>query len=41
MTYPYVLLAFQKFSYTGAGAGVWGMLHNRWVGLGNFRFFFE
>jgi putative aldouronate transport system permease protein len=34
-TYPYLIIAFQKFNYTK------GILHSEWVGLKNFEFFFK
>lgn len=34
-TYPYLLIAFQRFNYTK------GLLHSEWVGFDNFRFFFK
>lgn len=34
MTYPYILIAFQRFNYTK------GIFHSEWVGLKNFEFFF-
>jgi putative aldouronate transport system permease protein len=34
-TYPYLLIAFQKFNYTK------GILHSDWVGFKNFEFFFK
>lgn len=34
-TYPYILMAFQKFNYTT------GLLHSPFVGLKNFEFFFK
>ncbi|MGZ7440103.1 ABC transporter permease [Paenibacillus sp. TH7-28] len=35
MTYPYMLIAFQRFNYTK------GIFHSEWVGLKNFEFFFR
>ncbi|WP_274365597.1 ABC transporter permease [Paenibacillus thermotolerans] len=34
-TYPYLLIAFQRFQYNK------GLFQNEWVGLENFRFFFQ
>jgi putative aldouronate transport system permease protein len=34
-TYPYLLIAFQKFNYTK------GIFHSEWVGFKNFEFFFK
>lgn len=34
MTYPYILIAFQRFNYRK------GIFHSEWVGLKNFEFFF-
>jgi putative aldouronate transport system permease protein len=34
-TYPYILMAFQKFNYTT------GLLNSPWVGFKNFEFFFR
>jgi putative aldouronate transport system permease protein len=34
-TYPYLLIAFQKFNYTK------GIFHSDWVGFKNFEFFFK
>jgi putative aldouronate transport system permease protein len=35
MTYPYMIIAFQRFNYTK------GIFHSEWVGLENFEFFFR
>ncbi|WP_260845623.1 sugar ABC transporter permease [Paenibacillus sp. Y412MC10] len=35
MTYPYMLIAFQRFNYKK------GIFHSEWVGLKNFEFFFR
>lgn len=35
LTYPYMIIAFQKFNYTT------GILHSEFVGLKNFEFFFR
>ncbi|MEK4476316.1 ABC transporter permease subunit [Paenibacillus sp. FSL R7-0048] len=35
MTYPYMLIAFQRFNYTE------GIFHSKWVGFQNFEFFFR
>ncbi|WP_405108646.1 ABC transporter permease subunit [Paenibacillus sp. FSL K6-1217] len=35
MTYPYMVIAFQRFNYTK------GIFHSEWVGLKNFEFFFK
>lgn len=35
MTYPYMLIAFQRFDYTK------GIFHSEWVGFKNFEFFFR
>ncbi|MEK5418558.1 ABC transporter permease [Paenibacillus sp. FSL L8-0708] len=35
MTYPYMLIAFQRFNYTK------GIFHSDWVGFQNFEFFFR
>ena len=37
MTYPYIAIAFQKFSYR-TGLSFW---NNQWIGLKNFEFFFK
>ena len=37
MTYPYIVIAFQKFSYR-TGLTIW---NNKWIGLKNFEFFFK
>lgn len=34
-TLPYMIIAFQKFDYKA------GLLHSKWVGLDNFKFFFN
>jgi len=34
-TYPYLLIAFQRFQYSG------GLLGSEWIGLKNFEFFFR
>lgn len=35
MTYPYMVIAFQRFNYTK------GIFHSEWVGFQNFEFFFR
>ncbi|MBU5670704.1 ABC transporter permease subunit [Paenibacillus sp. MSJ-6] len=35
MTYPYMIIAFQRFNYTK------GIFHSEWVGWKNFEFFFR
>lgn len=35
MTYPYMVIAFQRFNYTK------GIFHSEWVGFKNFEFFFR
>ncbi|MNO34988.1 putative multiple-sugar transport system permease YteP [compost metagenome] len=35
MTYPYIVIAFQRFNYTK------GIFNSEWVGLQNFEFFFR
>ncbi|WP_244280692.1 ABC transporter permease [Paenibacillus jilunlii] len=35
MTYPYMLIAFQRFNYSK------GIFHSEWIGLKNFEFFFR
>lgn len=35
MTYPYMIIAFQRFNYTK------GIFHSEWVGWENFEFFFR
>ena len=37
LTYPYIAIAFQKFSYR-TGLSFW---NNQWIGLKNFEFFFK
>ncbi|WP_123043023.1 ABC transporter permease [Cohnella candidum] len=38
-TYPYLLIAFQRFNYQKKG--LMGLLNGDWVGLDNFKFFFQ
>ena len=35
MTYPYIVIAFQRFNYTK------GIFNSEWIGLKNFEFFFK